>query len=409
MSRTLAFFLALVALSQARTLPKAECSWSINTDLPTTQALYIIPDGPLDLKGFWLPQSGDIVTVPDAGQVLFACPGGTLTGPGTEEALLTCVGGNVFSDVNGNTYSFSSLSCSRDPFHTAIRRNGASCEIPGAYSLIDIGFQLTSGAFYKIIEICFDDATSNSLYSKYTQTNAIDGYQSGYPRPGFVQGEFYPPGLDVDFQYSRDGQLAAVAQAVGSTSLAGQYVQASGDYFMSRGHMTAKADFVYGSHHRATFWFLNVAPQWQTFNGGNWNNLEMSSRTFAASYPNDLLVYTGTNGITQLPDVNGNPVDIYIAYDANGNGILKVPYIYWRVVYDPITQNGVAFVGLNNPYNDAPGTDFYGLCTDVCSQISWVNWSPSDQRLGFGFCCDINELALNVPEIPPLTVTGLLT
>jgi hypothetical protein len=79
------------------------------------------------------------------------------------------------------------------------------------------------------MEICFDDATSNSLYSRYTQTNNIDGYQSGYPRPGFVQGsDFYPTDLDVDFQYSRDGQTDAVAQAVGSASLAGQYVQSSG-------------------------------------------------------------------------------------------------------------------------------------------------------------------------------------
>jgi len=110
-------------------------------------------------------------------------------------------------------------------------RNGVPCEIDGPYSLIEVGFELSTGDFYSIIEICFDDATSNSLYSKYTQTNAIDGYQSGYPRPGFVQGEFYPSGLDVDYQYSRDGQTDAVAQAVGSASLAGQYVQSSGTLY----------------------------------------------------------------------------------------------------------------------------------------------------------------------------------
>jgi DNA/RNA endonuclease G (NUC1) len=103
--------------------------------------------------------------------------------------------------------------------------------------------------------------------------------------------------------------------------------------------MTAKADFVYGSHMRATFWFLNVAPQWQTFNGGNWNNMEMSTRSFAGGYDNNLDVYTGTHGVTTLADVNGNEVPIYIAYDANNNGILRVPALYWRVVFDPTTGN----------------------------------------------------------------------
>jgi DNA/RNA endonuclease G (NUC1) len=108
---------------------------------------------------------------------------------------------------------------------------------------------------------------------------------------------------------------------------------------MSRGHMTAKADFVYGAHMRATFWFMNVAPQWQTFNGGNWNNMEMSTRSFAGGYDNNLDVYTGTHGVTTLADVNGNEVPIHIAYDANNNGILRVPALYWRVVFDPTTGN----------------------------------------------------------------------
>jgi len=51
----------------------------------------------LNLHGFWLPQSGDIVTVPEGSQVLFACPGGTVNGPGTTEALLTCTGGKTFA------------------------------------------------------------------------------------------------------------------------------------------------------------------------------------------------------------------------------------------------------------------------------------------------------------------------
>lgn len=44
----------------------------------------------------------------------------------------------------------------------------------------------------------------------------------------------------------------------------------------------------------ATFWYTNAAPQWQTFNGNNWNSLENDARSLAARLGKDLDVYTGT-------------------------------------------------------------------------------------------------------------------
>lgn len=56
----------------------------------------------------------------------------------------------------------------------------------------------------------------------------------------------------------------------------------------------AKADFLHGSAQMATFWYTNAAPQWQTFNGNNWNALENDARSLAARLGKDLDVYTGT-------------------------------------------------------------------------------------------------------------------
>jgi len=69
------------------------------------QPLYIKPNAGFDINGFWLPQSGDVVTVPQGGEVLFACPGSTLSGVGSSEAVLTCVGGKQF-EVLFNFCSF---------------------------------------------------------------------------------------------------------------------------------------------------------------------------------------------------------------------------------------------------------------------------------------------------------------
>lgn len=74
----------------------------------------------------------------------------------------------------------------------------------------------------------------------------------------------------------------------------------SNDYFLSKGHLVAKADFLHGAHQMATFMYTNAAPQWQTFNGNNWNALENDVRSFAARTNRDLECYTGTYVILSL-------------------------------------------------------------------------------------------------------------
>jgi hypothetical protein len=67
----------------------------------------------------------------------------------------------------------------------------------------------------------------------------------------------------------------------------------------------------------------------------------------------------------------------------------------------------VAFVGSNNPYLDNPPG--FVKCTNVCDQISWLNWEPENVTAGLSYCCDVNELKASVLELPDITVTGLLT
>ena len=60
------------------------------------------------------------------------------------------------------------------------------------------------------------------------------------------------------------------------------------------------------------FRFVNVAPQWQSFNGRNWATFEDDCRQFAISRNLDLEVYTGTSGVIELRDVQGDLVPIYL-------------------------------------------------------------------------------------------------
>ena len=52
----------------------------------------------------------------------------------------------------------------------------------------------------------------------------------------------------------------------------------SGTDYFAKGHLSPDAAFVYDAEQDATYYFMNVAPQFQSFNNGNWKSLEMATR-----------------------------------------------------------------------------------------------------------------------------------
>ena len=132
-----------------------------------------------------------------------------------------------------------------------------------------------------------------------------------------------------------------------SQDLADKYVQDfNSGLFLARGHLAPNADFLFYSWMDSSYHFINVAPQWQTFNGKNWFYLEDAVRKLAIGRQLDVVVYTGTHGVAQLEDVNGNMVDIHLH---NGTQ-LAVPRFFWKVIYDPVANAGVALLGVNKPH-----------------------------------------------------------
>lgn len=64
--------------------------------------------------------------------------------------------------------------------------------------------------------------------------------------------------------------------------------------FYARGHLTPNADFITEQGRALTMITTNIAPQWQLFNAGNWNNLEKAIRRYATNTDHALYVFTGT-------------------------------------------------------------------------------------------------------------------
>ncbi|KAG7211652.1 hypothetical protein KM043_010905 [Ampulex compressa] len=385
--------------------PEGECRVSINYkkgDLREPQPLLFTQSS--GKREFLYPaESGSTLSIPKGRSIYLACPGEynhIVNVKRTNEAEAVCVRDKIFN-VDGVPRNFSSLVCKNMPYHEARRMNRPCL---GKYSSVAIGFSV-NGSFVPTIEVCRDDETYATYYTKFRMTKMIQSYQSSYPRPNnWWIGDYYPE-IDIKGLYRIENQISAVGKILKSTQLASKHIKKSVQ-FLSRGHMAAKVDFVYGAVQRATFWYLNAAPQWQSFNGGNWNYLEEGVRYFAGSRHLDLDVYTGAYGQMTMTDVYGRkqPIHLYV----NGpKRALAVPRFYWKVIVDPVSNKGLAFVGLNDPFVEYITRDLY-ICKDVSPLIRWLLWSPRNITAGLSYACEVDDLRRAVPTVPAIKVSGLL-
>lgn len=94
------------------------------------------------------------------------------------EAKIVCVKDKVF-DVNEARHNFSSLVCKSHPEHYAKHTGSLPCF--DRHSPIEIGFNVSS-IFIRTIELCRNDKTYTTYYTKFKMSKMIESYQQGYPR-----------------------------------------------------------------------------------------------------------------------------------------------------------------------------------------------------------------------------------
>lgn len=353
------------------------------------------------------PTSSGIVNVEFAEEIELWCSG-SFVAPFTGNRTLyaTCNYNNSFI-VDGKDYEFSALNCAGQVYHTA-RRTDRRCGIAGYETLIEVGFEV-GNRFLQIMDICHDERLQSTLYSNYILTPGNAGFQRSFPRPSFLTGIFFD-GKNVDRLYTRITQKETIGGILGESRIA-ELFDDTRDIYLARGHLAAKADYIYGSQQRATFYFVNVAPQWQRFNGGNWERVESGIREFVAQRNIVAEMFTGTFGVLELKDVNGDYQSIYLSLDSNNNKQLPVPRLYYKVIFDTNTHRGIAIIGVNNPHvtPEEFASNRYTLCNDVSHLINWIGWNQSDVELGYTYACDVNEFARVVQHLPVrIHTTGLL-
>lgn len=331
------------------------------------------------------------------------CPNGEimLGNKNTKQSTgnVTCSKGKFV--MNNMPMSFEDTTCSKYANQLA-RKTGEKCLTK--YDEVKIGFSFLDRSI-TLITVCFDSALQTAVYSENNITKAIMSRQIRYPRGNWDQGNIFNI-KDVDNYYKRKTQISTINGLLGLELSSEKYVSNSSDFYLSRGHLTPNADFIYGSQQRATFQFANAVPQWQTFNGKNWCDLEEDVRDFVHRKKMDLTIYTGTHGISILPhEKTDKDIELYL-YVKGNTKLMPVPRLFWKAVYEPITKAGVVFYGVNNPYANCTNER---ICNDICSQYSWLKWQADNATLGCGYCCSVEDFRKTVKTFPYIEVKKLLT
>lgn len=252
-------------------------------------------------------------------------------------------------------------------------------------------------------EVCHDNKTGSTLWAHHQLTPKTQHFQRSVGRIQFLKGNFYK-GISPNTLYTKNFQRKTIGMILGSQKIADRIISNKTDLFLSRGHMAAKSDFIFGSQQLLSFYFINVAPQWQTFNDGNWLQIEIGVKKFVEKRNIDADLYTGTYGVFSYPDVHGKEQEIYLAWDKKaGAHRIPVPRFYYKVVIAEEIQAGIVFIGVNHPYLSLDQIESdHILCPDVSDNVKYIDWNRTNIEIGYSYACSVEDFTKVITDLPSL-------
>lgn len=306
-----------------------------------------------------------------------------------------CLGGINFQ-VDGRTYQFEDFVCNKVQEHHVKITNRKCARNKG--DIYEIGYEVT-GHFRSLMEICHNETIASTYYVKHSQDYRNDGYLIGFEEMRYTQGNFYES-LKMHELYGHRQQLLTIANILGSEAAADNYIRKGSNLYLVPGQLASREDYIFGSHKRATFDFLNVAPQWKTIKNGNWQRIKTELRNFVVERNLTVDIYTGTHGVLKLnttTEENFPEKEIFL-YTNGADQRVPVPKIFYKVVHDPTSGAGIVFIVSNNPF--LPNEENTDYCNDVSEQFEHVSCNKNNFALGYCYACKVSEFVKRVRDLP---------
>ncbi|CAH0730632.1 unnamed protein product, partial [Brenthis ino] len=376
------------------------CNLSLKDDFGNPSPVY------LKNGDFLAPNSTGAILLRRSETLQIACPGTkrvVVLGNKTTASDIfdvKCVKDSVFRASKGSWVgNLKEIKCSGPPWFSA--EEVGRCT--GGHVLYRVGYKIAD-VFHSLYEACFDKYLIHTLYVKHTLKPNSLHIQAGGRRPQFIEGDVFGK-VRMSQLYAMKYQLQRLGKILGDGTET-QYI--TKNQFLNRGHLAPRADFPLHAEQRASFHYVNTAPQWRRGNAGDWAALEDALRRRVNAYGNPLTVYTGTYGVTTLVDKNSIPKDFFLEVDANNNDIVPVPLYFYKVVYDPIKNTSATFISINSSYYNTTMLTKLSFCEDICEsnpKYSWLRWRSNDGT--HSFCCTYEDFVKKINMLPELKVKGL--
>eukprot|EP00096_Caligus_rogercresseyi_P009052 TRINITY_DN3004_c0_g3_i1.p2 TRINITY_DN3004_c0_g3~~TRINITY_DN3004_c0_g3_i1.p2 ORF type:complete len:435 (+),score=113.00 TRINITY_DN3004_c0_g3_i1:101-1405(+) len=345
-------------------------------------------------------------------EVIMSCPGGKLRFNKQRESLVSTNCGSsendtrlIFHDSDEaielypGHKDWKTLTCTRkilEETRTALQPCG-----PVSYSnvLINIGWA-SSGNFSPQFSVCHNIADEITWYSNHTIKGSLESFgtfEKDKSRPSyFKEGSQFFTKSSASTSYKLKTQKNKLLNMFGPKN---GYFSVRHSFYLARGHLTPDGDFdlIHNSLADATYHYINVVPQWQSFNNGNWKVLEASVRLFASLLSEDLNIYTGTYGVLELTHSNGTQLPMYLGE----NKLIPVPEIVWKLVHASAQDEAMVFLGVNNPFLDHVDP----ICHDLCEDTHWNEFLGERRfeiKKGYLYCCSYQSVKKVIPWLPDL-------
>ncbi|XP_031626491.1 uncharacterized protein LOC116342852 [Contarinia nasturtii] len=362
------------------------CRVEITKQIPKNEPVYLLEksDGHLSL----FEPDGNSIEISSNDKLILYCPGrrNTLIHSNDNSAELACTS-NFRSELH-------QLNCTKQ-IAGDLETTTKTCHLNTHQGLIYRAGFAFDRKFVETYEICYDSARASVLYTHHQINGKSINYNIKESDRRSFKANGIPKLAKVEVSYRKQTQINHFKSKLGTGQ---RYFTNSS--FLSRGHLTPDADFVFSSAQFATYFFANVCPQFQSINGANWNRVENVARNLAEQEKTTLNIYTGVYGQLALASSSGDSVPLYLS-ETNQ---IEVPEYLWKIVHNSRTNAAIVFITSNNPF--AKQSDVRHLCSDVC-QEGGISFTQTARR-GFTYCCTYEDFARRVAIQRPLTADRLL-